>query len=281
MKIIRNFTGASNPDNVKLVEIDGKKWVYKKENAKWVYTEKVFNNILKDNKLPYLQSLDVTGLKADEILLEYVEGELTMDCVYSTKNYEQFGKIIRTLHSIQKTYSLTYHEDGTEKKLDWKKYMKSYMDEAIKRADKNKNYDLNSKILSSIKKESSKLLDYEPKAFSLIHGDLHLNNILVKDNNLILFDKNDEVFFGSHYMDLAILALDLCNGTFINVDDPDYEHDKKLLDAFMRGYGRTFDAEEPIFLRFVILIAFRRLNSPFQKYNKEIIFSCLQKLETN
>lgn len=75
----------------------------------------------------------------------------------------------------------------------------------------------------------------------IIHGDLTTSNILYKDGKLFLID------FGLAYLDKALEARGVDIHVLFQTYESTHENHEELIEAFKRGYSRTFrDAEEVI-----------------------------------
>jgi Kae1-associated kinase Bud32 len=73
----------------------------------------------------------------------------------------------------------------------------------------------------------------------IIHGDLTTSNILFKDGKLILID------FGLAYLDKTIEARGVDVHVLFQTFESTHENHEELIEAFKKGYGRTFmDADE-------------------------------------
>ena len=150
--------------------------------------------------------------------------------------------------------------------------MTDYKDSALRRAKLHNWYGFSFSQKEEIKKHMTKVQNHTPDIISLIHGDPHSNNFLVQDGKIYAFDKSHEMFSGSHYIDLAIVLIDYCNEIFIDIKGEKHQNDKQKINAFVEGYGRDF-LEDTILYSYIVLIAFRRMNSPYTKQNKDIILN--------
>ena len=75
----------------------------------------------------------------------------------------------------------------------------------------------------------------------IVHGDLTTSNILFKDGKLFLID------FGLAYLDKSIEARGVDIHVLFQTYESTHENHEELIEAFKRGYSRTFrDAEEVI-----------------------------------
>ncbi len=75
----------------------------------------------------------------------------------------------------------------------------------------------------------------------IVHGDLTTSNILFKDGKLFLID------FGLAYLDKSIEARGVDIHVLFQTYESTHENHEELIEAFKRGYSRTFrDAKEVI-----------------------------------
>lgn len=107
----------------------------------------------------------------------------------------------------------------------------------------------------------------------LIHGDLHANNALIKDQNIILFDKGDQIVAGDPMYDLALVAINL-PGAIYKLGTQ-IEKDIKLLEAFIEGYGIDFTSDTQKLETYILLRALERWPNPFENELPDIINTIL------
>ena len=104
------------------------------------------------------------------------------------------------------------------------------------------------------------------KDFSLIHGDLHTSNILVRGEELLFFDQNSLVFSGDRIFDLSTILIDIDDTLFTGRKS---EHINSLwLNSFIEGYGEDF-LSHPNITAYVVFIAFERLHRPHSDYYRD------------
>lgn len=275
IKKIKKLSGSYSSE-VFLVELNKKRYVFKRVNdISEVLSEKKFNKVLKKNNISFLKNYKYTGLKPNEILLEYIDNSKILGNEFNKKNCKAWGEITKKVHSIK--YKECFKYDDTNKKiiLKWPNYIKNQIKEAFVKAKENGNYGFNGEQLREIEKYLLPLKRIELNQYSLIHGDLHTSNILIKGNELILFDKNADIFTGDPLRDLAIALLEMPNETLVKTKNPEFKNDKECLEAFIKGYGVNF-LENKNLKRYVMLIAFGRLYTPFSINYKEIILNLLK-----
>ncbi len=274
MKIIRELPG-SYASKVELVEIDGKPYVLKTWNAEETENEKLFLKTLEEHDLPLLKVIENQELKSNQILLEYIEGSPKLP--KTPENYIKFGQIIRKMHDIKYAESFKINEKGEKEIIEWNLFLKNQLKLGIGRQQKEKTH-IDEELLIAIESFVEKHLPIKKSKFSLLHADLHVGNLLVKNNDLIIYDKSSEIFSGDAVYDFATLLTHYPNGTYIKTDNPDNQKDKEFMNNFIKGYGFDFlthDREN--FDVYFIIKALLRYPSPWEPYSKEAIENIVYK----
>lgn len=274
MKILKELPGSygsygSYGSKVELVEIDEKKYVLKTWKVVESENEKLFLRTLEDNGLPYLKVIDNPELKSNQILLEYIEGSPKLP--KGIENFIKFGQIIRRMHDIKYNNSFKIDEHGEREIIDWSDFLKNALKKGIKK-QRDEKTNLSEELLKAVESFVDEHLPIKKSEFSLLHADLHLGNLLIKNNGLVVYDKNPEIFSGDGIYDFATLLTHYPNGTYIKTDNPDNRQDKEVMDNFIKGYGFDFlthDREN--FDIYFIIKALLRYPSPWEIYSKEAI----------
>lgn len=70
----------------------------------------------------------------------------------------------------------------------------------------------------------------------LTHGDPHINNTMIHNKQVLIYDPNGTVLYGSRYIDLAIVALDF-PAYFSQTIENSSDNDRGYLSQFFKGYG--------------------------------------------
>lgn len=275
MKIIKELEGSFS-SHVYLVEIKGIKYVFKRANINDIISEKRFMESLSQHGITALNHPNCPVEKSNELLMEYVEGSKTLVGNSDEKIYREWGKITRKMHNIKYNTCFKYNKKGEVEKLEWSDYMQFKIEKAFAKSKENKGYGFHRDELKKIRDYLSPLFNVRPKTFSLIHGDFHTGNVLIKKKELIFFDKNPESFSGDYLLDLAIAIIDMPNGTLMKTSDHQHANDKACLNSFIEGYEKNF-LGEPNLYRYIMLIAFGRLYTPYSKNYKDIIYRLLKK----
>lgn len=275
MKILKKIPGSFSSE-VFLVEIEEKKFVLKRcQYIDEIITEKEFINILSDNNIQSLKYFENQDLTPNEILLEYVENSTILGDRFTKENCKTWGKLTKRMHDIKFDHCFKFNKAGKRKEITWSSYIEKKIKKTKKKAKENNFYNFNDKELKKINEYIFPLQNIKLNNFSLIHGDLHTSNVLIKNNELLLFDKNPEAFSGDPLIDLAIAFIDMPNGTLIKTSDPENKNDKSCLNYFIKGYGKNFLNSE-ILNKYIVLIAFGRLYTPYSKFYKAIILNIIK-----
>jgi thiamine kinase-like enzyme len=268
MKIIRELPGSYG-SKVELVEIDGKQYVLKTWKVEESENEKLFLKTLEENNLPFLGVINNSELKSNQILLEYIEGSPKLP--KGIENFIKFGEIIRKMHDIKYNDSFIINEHGEKEVIEWSDFLKNALKRGLKK-QRDEKTDLSEELLIAIESFVNNHLPIKKSEFSLLHADLHLGNLLIKNGGLVVYDKNPEIFSGDAIYDFATLLTHYPNGTYIQTDNPNNLHDKEVMDTLIKGYGFDFlkDDRENFDIYFIIK-ALLRYPSPWEIYSKEAI----------
>ena len=268
MKIIKELPG-SYASKVELVEIDGKQYVLKTWNAEESENEKLFLKTLAEHGLSSLKVVENPELTPNQILLEYIESSPKLP--KTPDNYIKFGQIIRKMHDIKYTECFKINEHGEREIIEWNDFLKNQLKLGIERQRKEKT-DIDEELLTAIESFVNKHLPIKKSEFSLLHADLHVGNLLIKNNDLVIYDKSSEIFSGDAIYDFATLLTHYPNGTYIKTDNPDNQKDKEVMNNFIKGYSFDFlTNDREIFDVYFIIKALLRYPSPWEPYSKEAI----------
>lgn len=95
---------------------------------------------------------------------------------------------------------------------------------------------------------------------------------MIKNNGLVVYDKNPEIFSGDGIYDFVTLLTHYPNGTYVQTDNPDNRQDKEVMNNFIKGYGFDFlTRDRENFDIYFIIKALLRYPSPWEIYSKEAI----------
>ncbi|MDF2379544.1 MAG: aminoglycoside phosphotransferase family protein [Candidatus Gracilibacteria bacterium] len=271
MKILTKIHGSFSSE-VFLVERGSEQFVLKRGDIAEVISEKKFSDVLADHGIPSLKYFEDTDVKENELVLEYIPGSPVLGEMCNEMYSKRWGEVTRKMHQISYPTCFRYNEKGEQSELKWADYMEQKLEKAFRKAEENDYYGFDEKSVGNIREYLALLQDYEPEQYSLVHADLHSNNVLIRDGELVLFDKNPDVFSGDPLLDLAIIMMDMPHGTLI---DEGNSEDEKCLEAFIDGYGEDFLQNEMLNV-YVLLIAFGRMYTPYADGYAEIVKKSLE-----
>lgn len=268
MKIIKELPG-SYASKVELVEIKDTKYVLKTWSAEESENEKLFSNTLGSHNLPFLKVIENTELKPNQILLEYIEGSPKPS--KNPEDYIKLGQIVRKMHNIKYLDCFKINDHGEKEIIEWNDFLRNKLKQGIKK-QRDEKTDLNEELLTTIESFVEKYLPIEKLEFSLLHADLHVGNLMVKNNDIVIYDKSSEVFSGDAIYDFATLLTHYPNGTYIKTDNQYNQKDKEIMNNFIKGYGFDFlTINREIFDIYFIIKALLRYPSPWEPHSKEAI----------
>jgi Ser/Thr protein kinase RdoA (MazF antagonist) len=262
--------GAFKPDSIaqfEIVEIDGRKFLIKTATEEEVQNEKFFMQTLKEHGLPFLEIQDNDLLASNQVLVEYLEDSPTLDDQLTAEAFRWWGEMVRRMHAIKFDVVFSIDGSGEKRRTEWKFYLEHRFAEAQKKTP------FTPSEVQAIEKRIRPLFFIEPESPCLLHGDLHTNNVIRKDEHLVLFDKSPWIVSGDPAYDLAIVLLNFPAGTYVKTDDIEYANDRALLTAFFEGYGPEFTKEMTD--SYVLFRAFERYPNHHEPFLHEIIANIL------
>ncbi len=178
------------------------------------------------------------------------------------------------MHDVKFDRCWRFDDKGERQDVSWGEFLSNKHVRSHVKARERGNYEFSDRWLRLIDDFVGSLFDVDLSEYSLVHGDLHYGNVLIRENDLVLFDRESAFFSGDPLYDLAIAWIDMPNGSLIEIDDLEHVNDRKRLDAFVDGYDRDF-TEDAVLKIYIVLIAFSRLYTPFAKNYKSIIENIL------
>lgn len=257
-----------------LIEIveneNGQRLVLKTATPYEVVIEKKFTEIINKYNIPSLLFYNEEELLPNQLLLEYVDGSPTLGKSETTEWFIKWGQIVRCIHNVHSNESIKILENGSLLSIDWREFLKERYLQATEK--NNKNNFLEKKLVEKIGIALERLINMNTNSYSLIHGDLHSNNAIIKEDKVILFDKGSFILYGDPFYDLAIFM--------INFGFSTEKEDIALTAAFIDGYGKDFinANKERIDLN-TLLRAFERHGNKFEPQTGSIILSLLNKYQ--
>lgn len=201
MKIIKELPGAYC-SKVELVEIDRQQYVLKTAALEDIANEIFFNKKISDNGLPALKIIENTNLLKNQILMEYIEGSPELEKHRTVENYISWGEVTKKMHSIIFPKPYKVNEEGTLVEVKWSEFIEEEIKAAVIR-QQERNTNLDPKFIDQVIQFIRPVANIKHDSFSLVHSDLHSNNVLITERGAILFDNGSSIMYGDPLYDLA------------------------------------------------------------------------------
>jgi len=262
MKHLRSIAGAHS-SHVELVEIDGKEFVLKTAEPEEVMNEHLFQQELKKAGMPSLWT-SRDDLPNNQLLLEFVPNSPSLNSNLTVDMCKKWGSTVKTMHSITQSQTSRIDDDGNSHVIDWKRFLVQELYDAKERKAR-KNSDISDHAFEVLEREIEKI--ETPDQYSLIHADLHSNNVLIRGGELVLFDKGSAVFFGDPLYDLPLVLCELAS---------ENDQSPELWSPFLEEYGKV---NEINLLRYSLLRFVGRYPNPFTLQLKNLIETFVIKLQ--
>ena len=119
-----------------------------------------------------------------------------------------------------------------------------------------------SQLLDRIETSLTPLLSFHPDEFAVAHGDLHMNNALIRGGDIVLFDKAPGIWTAPQVFDIALVFTEAFPGARY-LESEARNGDKARLAAFMAGYRGLPPAQAAWIDHFALIRSLRRYPSPF------------------
>jgi Ser/Thr protein kinase RdoA (MazF antagonist) len=274
LEFVRPLVGGGGTASVDLVRAEGREWVLKRHRPRDMAAERLFHRTLRENGLPALYVADCDGLSPDQLLLEFVAGSPTIGGAPAPELCRRWGEAVGRLHRIHAPAFCLLDEAGAPQPADWRDFLATQVRVAIER-QRRLATDLPSTFLQRAEDQLARLPEFEPSPFVVTHGDLHLNNALVRSDGIVLFDKPADVWVAPAVFDLCLIFSEAFPGARYGAAR---EGDEERLAAFLDGYGKLPREEIDWIEYFVLLRSLRRYPSPFVPELRSIIELALARL---
>ncbi|MFH1089409.1 MAG: phosphotransferase [Candidatus Uhrbacteria bacterium] len=238
----------------------GKAVILKSVAAQERKNELAFHTLLAELGMPNMQVAE----EGNDLVVDFIADAETLGDEETPERYEQLGRSLRILHFREYPNPFIVERDGTRRELDWNTFLNQQVQYGIARQKEREGLgqDLIKRIVAVIS------VGAKPERITPIHGDLHANNVLLKNDNLYLFDKADNIFSGDPLYDLALFGITLPG---IYGVGSEVVHDQRLAQALIAGYGSDFLSDRDTFDRYVLLRAIERWPNPFEKEIPELV----------
>lgn len=279
-KVIKELKGGSDTSVVNLVEIDGKKLVHKRAPKKTIIGEKFFHHTLSRRGIPSLIMFSEHEDGDNDVVFEYIEGSPSLNAAKSLENVRKYGELMSAMHTITYPDFFNIDDDGNPTTTSWSTQLKVYtqhnFDEFVEENNKDKKFSDNEVV--KIESLINPLAYHTHDTFSLVHGDMHSGNVMIKDGVLIPYDSFGEFMVAPVFYDLAvILSEEFRSSMFVFKEGDDHAESKAQLDAFIEGYGRDFvEKEIDLIKRYALLRAMGRYPNPWIKNQVEMMKNILK-----
>jgi Ser/Thr protein kinase RdoA (MazF antagonist) len=269
---VRALAGGGESARVELVRVGDRPFVMKTHRLRNIAAERMFHAALAARGLPHLAITDHPDLASNQILLEYIEGSPTIGRAMSLDAFARMGAAVRGLHAQRADACTQLDARGGEIPASWPDVLQDAIDQAL---DAGAQSDLPEAMLSRIAERLETLTSFTPHAFVLTHGDLHLNNALLRGDDVVLFDKAAGIWSAPPAFDLCLIFSEAFPGARYGVARAG---DEERLRTFFAGYSAMDDADEHWIDHFVLLRSLRRYPSPFVPELRDVIEAALARV---
>ncbi|PIX61826.1 hypothetical protein CO057_01950 [Candidatus Uhrbacteria bacterium CG_4_9_14_0_2_um_filter_41_50] len=216
--------------------------------ARW--GELNFHKIMKAHGLPAMNAV----IDGEELILDFIANAQTLGDCEIPENFKKFGQAVRAMHKISFSAPSYFDENGARTEITWNQFIKQTIDFGLGKQRKRGgfNEEESAQIMTAL--ENHKFA--EPKIISLLHGDLHPNNVMFAGDRTILFDTADWIAGGDKLYDLALIALDATPENLL---------------GFIKGYGEDFTQNQNELNAYMLLRAFERWPNPFETQIPKVV----------
>lgn len=274
MRTLSKLSGGSVGNKVQLVELNGIKYVKKTSTLEAIYAEKYFIDVLRKKLIPTVRYKEEFSLEPNQILLEYLEGSPTINKSLTLDNVKKWGEYVQKIHSINNEKIIKIHEQNNTITLDWKNFLDLYISDGAEYQSMFANNLLKSHI-DEVMHRLQRLYNYSPSKYSLIHGDLHSENVYVLNNQIYLLDKEPPYLYLPPLFDLAIIYLEVFPaGSIINIDQ-EHKDEPNYLKAFFNGYGELSRYDKSFLNEFLLLRCLCRYPNPYFRRMRKVVEAIL------
>jgi len=254
IKILKQLHNGES--KIELVQLGQEKLILRTAKLEDVCNEKMFIEELQKNNIKTLKYFERDFLKEDQLLIEYINGSPLIEDSLTSENIYKWGVLCKKIHQIKYDKIFKLLADNQKDFCTWNQFITERFSFVKLKIDKNK-FNLSPE---EIKKVKEKLFDFkvlEPVDISLLHCDLNKYNILIKDGELLAFDKGSQIFCGDYLFDLASVKIAL---------------DGEQFKEFIRGYGEDFTIlDKELFDFYYLLRTIMRWPHPKKFPIKEVI----------
>lgn len=280
-KKVKDLQGGYT-SHVELVTYNEELYVLRTATIEEVRNERFFHQQLAKHNIPTLAVYDVDGLSKNQILLEYVPDSPTLedyvncdtDIQKSCLLIEHWGNLMAHVHSIRFD-QIMYIKEEQDLFVSWGEFIDNEISYGLER-QRIRQTGLSKEFLTKIINFLQPLKDLIPKDYSLVHCDPHENNILIRGNDLVLFDKGSDVVSSDPLFDIIVVAIEFI-GAFDDFEDLGNSCDSAYWQAFLKGYGPQIIDDTFRFDLFFVLRCLTRHPNPFTPYLDQVMLRIIDK----
>jgi Ser/Thr protein kinase RdoA (MazF antagonist) len=273
----------NHPDreaSVKLVSIEDRKYVLKTDSLREIAAQRFFNHQLAKHHLPSLEVHAHAKLQPNQLLLEYVVDSPTLGNDLTEERCRSWGSLVAKMHQVTSSEFMILDGHGEQEVATWQSYIQDYIANTVA-YHRNLPRSLGDELTTKIEAILQQLTTYQPSMYSLTHGDLHVHNVLIKDNTLVLFDKLADFLVAPAAFDLGVVYSEGFGGAAYPELGFSTTQQQKFFNAFQEGYGALPAEPEKWLDYFTLLRAFYRWPNRWAPHSGEVIRLLVEKLERN
>lgn len=274
---IADLNHADRDASVKLVSIKGTEYVLKTDDLREIVAQKYFNEQLERHHVPALAMFSHSALRPNQMLLEYIQNSLTLGNALTEDRCRAWGKLVAQVHAIKVKDFFVFTPDGNQKRTTWQSYIKGYINTAVAR-HRSLPYSLGDDLIGAVQKILYELVEYQPSELSVTHGDLHVHNVLMRGDELVLFDKFADFPVAPPAFDIGLFYAEAFSGVAYSEIGLSTVQQQRFFRAFMDGYGPLSSEQQKWLDYFTLLRAFYRWPNRFSPHSGEVIRLMAQKL---
>jgi len=242
---------------LRIEERDGVDVIIKRADAQESRSEIFFQDQLKRIGLPAMEM----ELDDDGLAVLFIPDAETLGDNETPERYKWLGAELRKMHAATFDAPFFIDANGQKQEIRWDQFIKDSLELAVARQKERDGF---SEGLVSQMEETvlTRAVDFSGKS-SLLHGDLHANNVLIKGSDLYVFDNADQIMAGDPMYDLSLFAITL-PGAIYEVGN-DVDRDTSLMEALIDGYGYDFTKDKDVLDTYVLLRSLERWPNPFEQ----------------
>jgi|HubBroStandDraft_1064217.scaffolds.fasta_scaffold36917_2 hypothetical protein len=266
---LQPLRGGAGEASVELVELGGQQFVLKRSTPARTAGERRFHMALAEAGLPHLALATHPSLGPGDLLLEYVDGPTLGASARTPEPCGRWGAAVAGMHGIRTDGLLRVDSAGEIVPGAWPQFVERLIERGLTKARAS---DLPAALLDVAAARLGELRGFTPATFVLVHGDLHANNVLLRGDEAVLFDRASRYWSCPAVLDVALIHSESFPIRY-GVQRPNGE---ARLAAFLAAYGDLPDAEW--LDHFALAHSLMRYPSPFVPELRQIIDAVVERL---